>query len=83
MKSQMPYFGIKTPEVKKITNQNLKEFPINSNKSYFDIIEYLFMNAKHREKWYLGSHIAIKYKKYIVEENLSLYLDKFQPEFPL
>ena len=74
MKSQMPYFGIKTPEVKKITNQILKEFPIKSNKSYSDIIEYLFMNAKHREEWYVGSHIAIKYKTYIIEENLSLYL---------
>ncbi|MBC8196709.1 MAG: DNA alkylation repair protein [Candidatus Marinimicrobia bacterium] len=75
MKSKMPFYGIPNPIVKKLTNNQLKKFPINNNDEYKSLIKYIFHNAIHREEWYCGLHIAMKYKKYILEENLPLYLE--------
>jgi len=75
MKSKLPFYGIRNPDVKKITNIQLRKFPILDNTQYCNLIHYLFKNAKYREEWYCGLYIAIKYKKYILEENLPLYLE--------
>jgi len=73
MKSQMPYFGVTMPEVKKITKQVLKEYVPEDNQEYRDALVYLFANAKQREVWYAGLVYAQRFTKYITEENIDVY----------
>ena len=75
MKSSMPYWGISVPDVRKICNQIFKEFVQQDNKEYRETVWYLFKNAKRREEWYAGMNYAKKFKKFIIPENIDLYLD--------
>jgi len=73
MKSQMPYFGVVMPEVKKITKKVLKEYAPENNQEYRDMLLYIFENAKYRELWYAGLVYADRFKAYITEKNIDVY----------
>jgi len=73
MKSQIPFFGVAMPEVKKITKKVLKDYIPKDNQEYRDTALYLFENAKRREVWYAGLVYAQKFEKHIKEENIDVY----------
>jgi 3-methyladenine DNA glycosylase AlkD len=75
MRSKLPFYGIPSPLIKKIVNNKLTNFPILSNQVYRKTIQYFFANAEFREEWYVGLHIALKHKEFIMESNLNLYLN--------
>lgn len=74
MKSQMPYFGVSLPEVKKISNVIFKNFAPENNEEYRDILLYLFEHAKQREIWYAAMVYASKHKMFVLEENIDIYM---------
>lgn len=75
MKSKLPFWGIQMPQVRKLTNACLKEFPLQNNIQYRESIRFFFNNAKKREEWYAAAHLAQKQKIYISESNLDIYLE--------
>ena len=75
MKSTLPFYGLPSPVIKKIVNEQLINFPISDNQLYRKLIQYFFSQAKKREEWHAGLHIALKHKDFIVESNLNLYLN--------
>lgn len=75
MKSTMPYWGVMVPEVRKICNQIFKNHVPQSNQEYRETVVHLFESAQRREEWYAGMNYAKKFKKFITEENLDLYLE--------
>lgn len=75
MKSTLPFYGLPAPEVKRIINGELKNFPISNNLEYRKIIQYFFSQTKKREEWYAGLYIALKYKDFITKSNLNFYLN--------
>ena len=75
MKSTMSFWGIRLPEVRKISNVIFKECIPADNNEYRQTVLYLFEHAQHRENWYAGMHYANKFKRFIVTENIDLYLD--------
>jgi len=74
MKSQMQFFGVSLPDVKKISNAVFKDFIPEDNQEYCNTLLYLFEHAKQREIWYAGITYASKFKKFILEENIDVYI---------
>ncbi|MBC8213961.1 MAG: DNA alkylation repair protein [Candidatus Marinimicrobia bacterium] len=75
MKSEMPFWGLQTPARRKIYPPIFKKYAPQTNSDYRKIIIYIFENAKYREEWYAGFSYAQQFMKYIIEENVDLYLD--------
>ena len=75
MKSKLPFWGIKMPQVRKLTDACLKKNPLQNNIHYRNSIRFFFNNAKKREEWYAAAHIAQRHKNYICESNLDIYLE--------
>jgi len=75
MKSKMPYYGIQAPQLKKIYPPLFNKYAPISNKEYRNTILHIFNNAKHREEWYAGLAFANKYKEFIIEENIDIYIE--------
>lgn len=75
MKSSMPFYGIIKPEVDAITKALCKEFAPADNAEYQATIEYIFEHATHRELWYAALTYAFRFKKYIIVDNVDLFLN--------
>lgn len=73
MKSTMPYWGLYRATITEIVKKELLSAPPSTNQEYRDTIDYIFSHATHREEWYAALIYAMKFKKYIVEENIDLY----------
>ncbi len=74
MKSDMPYWGVNSPLRKTIEAKVFKKFPPANNAMYRCFISALFNSAEHREEWYCAVDYAVKYKKFISNDNIDLYL---------
>jgi len=74
MKSTMPFFGISLPDIKKVSKPIFKTFAPENNQEYRDTLLYLFENAKQREFWYAGVTYALRFKTFITQENIDLYV---------
>ncbi len=75
MKSSMPYWGVSMPEVKKLGALLIKGYVPRDQDDYRATVLYLFKNAQYREEWYLGMLYARKFKKFVIRDNLDLYLE--------
>ena len=58
MKSEMPYWGIKTPESRKACRKLFKLNLPESNIEYRRTILYFFKKAEKREEWYVAINYA-------------------------
>jgi len=74
MKSKLPFFGVSLPDVRKISKTIFKDFVPEDNHEYCETLLYLFENAKQREIWYAAETYASKFKVFISEKNLDVYL---------
>ena len=72
MKSEMPFYGVKSPVQKQINSKLLKEFPITTLDEYSRIIRELW-NASYREERYTAIAFARSHKKWCILEALPVY----------
>ncbi|MBT3691452.1 DNA alkylation repair protein [Candidatus Woesearchaeota archaeon] len=64
MKSEMPYYGVRSPIKKKIDFELKKKYTIENFEEYIEVIEELWDNAKFREERYAAMTILSQYKEY-------------------
>ena len=68
----MPFYGVKAPTRKLIAKEARKQYPIQSQQEYEDILSQLWKQP-HREEKYIAIYIARTYKKYIDRSAFALY----------
>lgn len=64
MKTTMSFHGVKATERRRIAKQAVKQYPIQNQKEYLEVIEELW-NQPHREEKYIAIDIARAYPKHI------------------
>lgn len=74
MKSDMPFWGVKTPETRKIISNLIKESRIENVDQWKSLIEFIWTNASRREEWYAAIEILnhAKFRKWLVPEHNAL-----------
>ena len=74
MKSRLPYFGAKVPEVRALTTQHLRQHPMRTREEMEATVRTLFDEATHREEWYAALSIwtARKHAQFRTPESVPL-----------
>jgi 3-methyladenine DNA glycosylase AlkD len=75
MKSDMPYYGVRLPDVRRICRPIFAAHPIESTGAFDDTVERLFVGATHREERYAAIELAKHslYRSYQTPDRLPLY----------
>ena len=75
MKSEMPYYGIRLPDVRRICRPIFAAHPIESVGAFDDAVERLFVGATHREERYAAIELAKHrlYRGYQTPDRILLY----------
>lgn len=63
MKSTIPYWGVKTPDGRKIVKPLLVQYTLQTREEWETAILTLWDNVTHREEWYAAINIA-RYGRY-------------------
>lgn len=74
MKSSMPYYGVGSPERKKISRKIFREFPPENISQYEECLSTIFKQSEFREEWYCALDYGTLFSKFILEDNIKLYL---------
>jgi 3-methyladenine DNA glycosylase AlkD len=72
MKTTMPFYGVQTPERRKILNQARRRHPIRDRDGYRNTVVALW-ERPHREEKYCAVGLAISEKRFVASDNLDLY----------
>ena len=72
MKTNMPFYGVKSPVQNKIVAEVKRLFPISNQKEYNEIITKIW-SLPHRENKYISIKLARKWKQYITLDALPVY----------
>jgi 3-methyladenine DNA glycosylase AlkD len=75
MKSRMLFWGVPMPEVVKTGTFLMKDNKPIDRDDYRATVDYFFRHAQRREEWYLGMLYAKKFKNFITQDNMDLYID--------
>jgi 3-methyladenine DNA glycosylase AlkD len=75
MKSEMPYYGVRLPDVRRICRPIFAAHPIESAGAFDDTVERLFVGATHREERYAAIELAKHrlYRAYQTPARIPLY----------
>jgi 3-methyladenine DNA glycosylase AlkD len=75
MKSDMPYYGVRLPDVRRICRPIFAAHPIDSAGAFDATVEQLFVGATHREQRYAAVELAKHslYRSYQTPDRISLY----------
>ena len=75
MKSDMPYYGVRLPDVRRICRPIFAAHPIESADAFDGTVERLFAGASHREERYAAAELAKHrlYRTYQTPDRLPLY----------
>ena len=75
MRSTLPFYGVRLPEVRHISRSALRAHPLLDAKALEAVIEELWDNATHREEWYAALSIlmAPAHRTFRSSEFLPLY----------
>ena len=75
MKSDMPYHGIRMPDVRRICKPIFDAHPLGSQHALDDTVERLFTGATHREERYAAIQLARhrRYRPYQDPDRIPLY----------
>lgn len=75
MKSDIPYYGVRLPDVRRICRPIFAAHPIESAGAFDDAVERLFVGATHREERYAAVELAKHplYRTYQTPERIPLY----------
>jgi len=72
MKTDMPFYGVSTPQIKRILADVYRNFPVEDNESYRQAILALW-EQPHREEKHAAIRFARRYSAFVVQENFDLY----------
>jgi 3-methyladenine DNA glycosylase AlkD len=72
MKTDMPFYGVKTPERNRIVREVVRRFPVASHRDYERAVTALW-RLPHREEKYLAIDVARAYPAHIVFASVPLY----------
>lgn len=72
MKTDMPFYGVPTPELKRILFDVYRDFPVENNRDYRQAILALW-DQPHREEKHAAVRLARRYQAFVVLENLDVY----------
>ncbi len=72
MKTDMPFWGVKTPQTRKIVSFLIKESPIESPEEWVSLMDFIWTNASRREEWYASIELFnhAKFRKWILSEHV-------------
>ncbi|HEX7824414.1 MAG TPA: DNA alkylation repair protein [Mycobacterium sp.] len=75
MKSDMPYYGVRLPDVRRICRPIFAAHPLESDGAFGDAVDRLFACATHREERYAAIELAKHrlYRTYQTPDRLPLY----------
>jgi 3-methyladenine DNA glycosylase AlkD len=75
MKSDIPYHGVRMPDVRRICEPIFLAHPIESVDDFDDVVERLFVEAKHREERYAAVQLARHrlYRAHQTPDRIALY----------
>jgi 3-methyladenine DNA glycosylase AlkD len=75
MKSNIPYYGVRLPDVRRICRPIFSAHPIDSAGAFDDTVERLFVGATHREERYAAVELAKHplYRPLQTPERIPLY----------
>ena len=75
MKSDIPYYGVRLPDVRRICRPIFAAHPIESAGAFDDTVEHLFVGATHREERYAAVELAKHplYRTYQTPDRFPLY----------
>lgn len=75
MKSEMPYYGVRLPDVRRICRPLFAAHPVESAGAFDDTVERLFVGATHREERYAAIELAKHrlYRAYQTPDRIPLY----------
>ncbi|MCW2560284.1 MAG: hypothetical protein JWP55_4248 [Mycobacterium sp.] len=75
MKSDIPYYGVRLPDVRRICRPIFAAHPIPSEAAFDDTVEQLFAGATHREERYAAVELAkqSRYRAYQTPDRIPLY----------
>ena len=72
MKTDMPFYGVKSPAINAIVSDAKKLFPIATQDEYHAIITKIW-SLSHREEKHISIKLATKWKQFITLDALPLY----------
>ena len=72
MKSSMPFYGVTSPERRKIMKELVVAHPVETNDDYRSDVASLW-SGSHREEKYLAIRWARRHRQFIAVENIDLY----------
>ncbi len=72
MKTDMPFYGVKTPDRRPILREVLRRYPVASKSAYRKAVLVLW-NLPHREEKYLAIGVAGAYTDFITMDAVPLY----------
>lgn len=75
MKSELPYYGVRLPDVRRICRPIFAAHPIESAGAFDDTVERLFVGATHREERYAAIDLAKHrlYRMHQTPDRIPLY----------
>lgn len=75
MKSDIPYYGVRLPDVRRICRPIFSAHPIDSVGAFDDTVERLFVGATHREERYAAVELAKHplYRTHQTPDRIPLY----------
>jgi 3-methyladenine DNA glycosylase AlkD len=75
MKSEMPYYGVRLPDVRRICRPIFAAHPVESDGAFDDTVESLFVDATHREERYAAIELAKHrlYRAFQTPDRIPLY----------
>ena len=81
MKTDMPFWGVKTPQTRKIVSSLIKESRIESPEEWVSLMDFIWTNASRREEWYASIEILThaKFRKWILPEHMD-FIEKMVVE---
>lgn len=74
MKTDQAFFGIQKPLRAQLLQEVLKQHPLESLGDYRSTVRELWQHS-HREAQYAALDLAIRYKRYVNDDNWDLYRD--------
>ena len=72
MKTEMPFYGVRSPVINEIVSDAKKLFPITTQNEYNDVITKIW-SLSHREEKHISIKLARRWKQFITLDALSLY----------
>lgn len=72
MKTEQPFYGVKTPLRRRLLREALTEHPVTSAREYEEVVRALWVGT-HREEQYLALDAAERLRKYRTPDRWPLY----------